>query len=50
MCQLCAIAVRYSRVRQDSLVFDRSQFAAAVAKSPSTEQSQNQLKIQEKPS
>ena len=37
MCKLCAIAARYSRVRQDSLVFNLSQFAVAVEGKPLTE-------------
>jgi len=45
MCKLCAIAARYSRSRQDSLVFDLSQFAGAATANPSaqlTQQSQPQ--------
>ncbi|MBW4517727.1 MAG: hypothetical protein KME11_21190 [Timaviella obliquedivisa GSE-PSE-MK23-08B] len=30
MCKICAIAARYPRVRQESLVFNLSQFAIAV--------------------
>lgn len=55
MCKLCAIAARYSRPRQDSLVFDLSQFAVAatansLTQQPQTQQSQNQSRqqIQEK--
>lgn len=30
MCKVCALAARYSRISQDSLVFNLSQFAVAV--------------------
>jgi hypothetical protein len=40
MCKLCAIAARYSRPRQDSLVFDLSQFTVAATANPLTQQSQ----------
>jgi hypothetical protein len=42
MCKICGLAARYSRVRQDSLVFNLSQFATAIAAQPTTETSQNQ--------
>jgi hypothetical protein len=50
MCKLCAIAARYPRVRQDSLVFNLSQFANAVEAKSLSEQPQDQLliNIQEK--
>ncbi|WP_181314454.1 hypothetical protein [Phormidesmis priestleyi] len=58
MCKLCAIAARYpaSRVRQDSLVFNLSQFAVAIETKleakPLSEQPQDQslTYTQEKPS
>jgi hypothetical protein len=42
MCQLCSIATRFARVRQESLVFNLSQFASAIAAQPTTETPQNQ--------
>ncbi|MBD1867935.1 hypothetical protein H6F88_25845 [Oculatella sp. FACHB-28] len=42
MCKLCAIAARYSRPRQDSLIFDLSQFAVAATANPLTQQSHTQ--------
>jgi hypothetical protein len=39
MCKLCAFAARYPRVRQDSLVFDLSQFAVAIEVRPVSKQS-----------
>jgi hypothetical protein len=42
MCQLCAIAVRYPRVRQDSLVFNLSQFSVAAEEKPLTENTSTQ--------
>ncbi len=42
MCKLCAFAARYVRVRQDSLVFDLSQFVGAVEAKPLTKRSQEQ--------
>lgn len=52
MCKLCALAVRYPRARQDSLVFDLSQFATTIAAESSIEQLKNQsnLSTQEKSS
>jgi len=51
MCKLCAIAARYSRVRQDSLVFNLSQFAVAVEGKPLTENTRrstrNQISVTE---
>jgi hypothetical protein len=40
MCRLCAITTRYPRSRQESQVFNLSQFAVAVTASPVTQQSQ----------
>jgi hypothetical protein len=40
MCKICVLAARYPRVRQDSLVFNLSQFASTIAASPLTELSQ----------
>ncbi|MBI4780836.1 MAG: hypothetical protein HY785_05880 [Oscillatoriophycideae cyanobacterium NC_groundwater_1537_Pr4_S-0.65um_50_18] len=34
MCKLCTIATWHPRVRQDSLVFNLSQFATAVTANP----------------
>jgi hypothetical protein len=42
MCKLCAIAARYSRPRQDSLVFELSQFTVAATANPLTQQPQTQ--------
>ena len=42
MCKLCALAARYTPVRQDSLVFDLSQFAAEITGKPSIDSSQSQ--------
>jgi hypothetical protein len=42
MCKICALAARYTPARQDSLVFNLSQFAAAVTAKPVTEPSQPQ--------
>jgi hypothetical protein len=37
MCKLCAFAAQYSRARQDSPVFNLSQFATAITAKPVTE-------------
>ncbi|MBD1997388.1 hypothetical protein H6G00_12250 [Leptolyngbya sp. FACHB-541] len=48
MCKLCAIAARFSRPRQDSLVFDLSQFAVAATASSLTQPLSTQpLQIQQ---
>ncbi|MBD3886797.1 hypothetical protein IFO70_34735 [Phormidium tenue FACHB-886] len=51
MCKICALAARYIPVRQDSLVFNLSQFATAVTAKPSIAPPQNPFitAIQEKP-
>ncbi|BAY57392.1 hypothetical protein NIES2135_42570 [Leptolyngbya boryana NIES-2135] len=42
MCQLCGLAARYARVRQDSLVQNLSQFATVIQTKASTETKPNQ--------
>ncbi|HEY9657164.1 MAG TPA: hypothetical protein V6C65_01775 [Allocoleopsis sp.] len=42
MCKICALAARASRVRQDALVFNLSQFATAVEAKSLSERSNNQ--------
>lgn len=39
MCKLCSLATRISRDRQESFVFDLSQFATAVKTKPAAEPS-----------
>jgi hypothetical protein len=61
MCKICVLASRHSRVRQETLVLNLSQFTStirqrrkreAVAAQPTTETSPNQLitLAQDKPS
>jgi hypothetical protein len=52
MCKICALAARYTPVRQDSLVFNLSQFATVVTAKPLIDPSQNPpvTATQEKPS